>query len=66
MITQNAGLSGKEPVAFVIFGITGDLTRRKLIPAIYELKLAGRLDGRDLASAPERGSRRVRPHAAGG
>ncbi len=33
-----------EPVAFVVFGVTGDLTRRKLIPALYELKLAGRLD----------------------
>jgi glucose-6-phosphate 1-dehydrogenase len=30
-------------VAFVIFGVTGDLTRRKLIPAIYELRLSGRL-----------------------
>ncbi len=44
MITQNAGLNGKDPIAFVIFGVTGDLTRRKLIPAIYELKLAGRLE----------------------
>jgi glucose-6-phosphate 1-dehydrogenase len=31
------------PVAFVVFGVTGDLTRRKLIPALYEQKLAGRL-----------------------
>ncbi len=44
MITQNSGLSGTDPTAFVIFGVTGDLTRRKLIPAIYELKLAGRLE----------------------
>ena len=29
--------------AIVIFGVTGDLTRRKLIPALYELLLAGRL-----------------------
>ncbi len=29
--------------AFVIFGVTGDLTRRKLIPAIYELAAANRL-----------------------
>lgn len=28
------------PTAFVIFGVTGDLTRRKLIPAIYELALS--------------------------
>lgn len=33
----------KESVAFVIFGVTGDLTRRKLIPALYELMLSGRL-----------------------
>ncbi len=33
-----------KPVAFVVFGVTGDLTRRKLIPALYELKLSGRLD----------------------
>lgn len=28
---------------FVIFGVTGDLTRRKLIPALYELMLTDRL-----------------------
>ena len=27
----------KEPVTFVIFGATGDLTRRKLLPALYTL-----------------------------
>jgi glucose-6-phosphate 1-dehydrogenase len=32
------------PVAFVIFGVTGDLTKRKLIPALYELSLSGHLD----------------------
>ncbi len=30
-------------IAFVVFGVTGDLTRRKLIPALYELALSGRL-----------------------
>ncbi len=34
---------GHEPVAFVIFGVTGDLTRRKLIPALYELCVSNRL-----------------------
>jgi len=29
--------------ALVIFGVTGDLARRKLIPALYELLSAGRL-----------------------
>ena len=31
------------PTAIVIFGVTGDLTRRKLVPALYQLKLADRL-----------------------
>jgi glucose-6-phosphate 1-dehydrogenase len=30
-------------IAFVIFGVTGDLARRKLLPALYELQLANRL-----------------------
>jgi len=33
----------KESTAFIIFGVTGDLTRRKLLPAIYELAVTGRL-----------------------
>ena len=32
-----------EPVALIIFGVTGDLTRRKLIPALYELQVSERL-----------------------
>lgn len=32
-----------EEIAFIIFGVTGDLTRRKIIPALYELEAAGRL-----------------------
>lgn len=32
-----------NPLAIVIFGVTGDLTRRKLLPALYELALAKRL-----------------------
>jgi len=35
-----------EGIAFVIFGVTGDLTRRKLIPALYELQLSKRLPQR--------------------
>ncbi len=31
------------PIAFVVFGVTGDLTHRKLIPALYELLKEGRL-----------------------
>jgi glucose-6-phosphate 1-dehydrogenase len=32
-----------EPCALVIFGATGDLTRRKLVPALYNLLLDGAL-----------------------
>ena len=32
-----------ESTAFVIFGVTGDLTRRKLMPALYELAATNRL-----------------------
>ena len=33
-----------SPIALVIFGVTGDLASRKLIPAVYELMLANRID----------------------
>ncbi|MDV6286671.1 glucose-6-phosphate dehydrogenase [Rhodococcus jostii] len=32
-----------EPASLVIFGITGDLSRKKLIPAIYDLAHSGQL-----------------------
>ncbi|HRH98721.1 MAG TPA: hypothetical protein PLB55_22445 [Prosthecobacter sp.] len=32
-----------EPCSVVIFGATGDLTHRKLIPAIYNIAAAGDL-----------------------
>ena len=32
-----------EPVSFVIFGASGDLSRRKLIPALYHLYKKNRL-----------------------
>jgi glucose-6-phosphate 1-dehydrogenase len=32
-----------EPCAVVIFGATGDLTRRKLLPALYNLAADGHL-----------------------
>ncbi len=35
--------SACESTTFIIFGVTGDLTRRKLLPAIYELALNERL-----------------------
>jgi glucose-6-phosphate 1-dehydrogenase len=36
-------IESTNSVALVIFGVTGDLTRRKLIPALYELELLNRL-----------------------
>ena len=44
---QPSGLaraSSAPPCCFVIFGAGGDLTRRLLMPALYNLKLAGLLD----------------------
>jgi glucose-6-phosphate 1-dehydrogenase len=35
--------ASESPTAFVIFGVTGDLTQRKLVPALYELTRSGRL-----------------------
>jgi glucose-6-phosphate 1-dehydrogenase len=35
----------EEPVTFVIFGASGDLTRRKLMPALYTLFKEGALTG---------------------
>ena len=32
-----------QPTTIVIFGATGDLTRRKLIPALFQLACKGRL-----------------------
>jgi glucose-6-phosphate 1-dehydrogenase len=37
MSNQPVNLECPDGIAFVIFGVTGDLTRRKLIPAIYQL-----------------------------
>ncbi|MGV9877591.1 glucose-6-phosphate dehydrogenase, partial [Streptomyces cellulosae] len=34
------------PSGLVIFGVTGDLSRRKLMPAVYDLANRGRVDGR--------------------
>ena len=40
-MSDNERISGST--ALIIFGVTGDLTRRKLIPALYELLVADRL-----------------------
>jgi glucose-6-phosphate 1-dehydrogenase len=39
-------LTPPEPQAIVVFGATGDLTRRKLLPALYHLYLEGLLPPR--------------------
>ena len=39
-------LRARDPVAIVIFGASGDLSKRKLIPALYELQAAGYLPDR--------------------
>src|SRR5947207_2027741 len=36
----------KDPFAFIIFGASGDLSRRKLIPALYHLANLGYLPDR--------------------
>ncbi len=41
-VSSGAGLR-PEPFTLVIFGATGDLTNRKLLPALYQLFAAGRL-----------------------
>jgi glucose-6-phosphate 1-dehydrogenase len=38
-----APAGGAPPCAFVVFGATGDLTRRKLMPAMYNLAACGHL-----------------------
>jgi len=35
-----------DPCLFVVFGASGDLTRRKLVPALYNLRAIGLLPGR--------------------
>jgi glucose-6-phosphate 1-dehydrogenase len=40
-MTKNT--EGSESIAFVIFGVTGDLTKRKLLPALYQLAMEKRI-----------------------
>ena len=42
-MAQIESIDEKEKIVFVIFGITGDLAMRKLMPAIYENAQMGRL-----------------------
>ncbi len=43
MSKSSNGSKPSEPIALVIFGVTGDLAHRKLVPALYQLALAGQL-----------------------
>ena len=43
MTTNAARLRSGDPCAFVVFGALGDLTRRKLLPALYNLQGNGLL-----------------------
>ncbi len=48
MTTRAARLRPGDPCAFVVFGAMGDLTKRKLLPALYNLQANGLLP-RELA-----------------
>lgn len=43
---ENPKNDESQDTAIVIFGVTGDLTHRKLIPAIYELMKTGRISSK--------------------
>ena len=38
-VSESSGLAPAKPTVLVIFGATGDLTKRKLVPALYDLFL---------------------------
>ncbi len=42
-VPKSTGLKPSPPCAIVIFGAAGDLTKRKLLPALYNLKASGLL-----------------------
>lgn len=46
MAAETSVRNEPDPCVIVIFGASGDLTQRKLIPALYELHLEGRLPAR--------------------
>jgi glucose-6-phosphate 1-dehydrogenase len=43
VIAEQAGMRPGEPCAFVVFGAMGDLTKRKLLPSLYNLRANGLL-----------------------
>jgi len=44
-MTKTIETRNETPIALVIFGVTGDLTRRKLLPALYQLQAERKLPG---------------------
>ena len=42
-LAKEGALRAAGPCAIVIFGAAGDLTKRKLLPALYNLKVHGLL-----------------------
>ena len=48
MSNENKASKEVEPHIFVIFGVTGDLARRKLFPALYQLSAKGELQDKNL------------------
>ena len=45
MVAPDMARGNEEPITLVIFGASGDLTRRKLVPALASLHSKGRLPG---------------------
>jgi glucose-6-phosphate 1-dehydrogenase len=41
---NNSKNTSNAPIALIIFGVTGDLTKRKLLPAIYQLLFEKQID----------------------
>ena len=46
MLSVTNGSERPDPATIIIFGATGDLTKRKLLPSLYRLYLDGRLPDR--------------------
>src|SRR5690606_16811853 len=47
LMASNRG-KATAPTAFVIFGITGDLSARKLLPALYDLYVSGHIHAKSV------------------
>ncbi len=52
---KGCGIETPGPFCMVVFGVSGDLARRKLIPALYRLMAGGHLPGEFLVAGAARG-----------